>query len=110
MGSDSFINYVASVGIEITEVINAKGNGNLLPQNIEPFFSILESLGSKVVIILTDLDDDGCITLTKKRISARPNDIVIIAVKKIEAWFLACTPSMHKLLQDDSFECRFPEN
>ncbi len=108
--SDNFKSFLTAVSIEITTVINAEGSGNLLPHNIGPFIEILESEGSKIIIILTDLDEDACITLTKKRVNARPNDIVIIAVKAIESWFLACTSSMRKILNDANFEFQFPEN
>lgn len=81
----------------------------MLPHNIQPYTAILESLGAKFIIIVTDLDDDSCITETKNRISARKQDIMIVAVKKIEAWFLACTPAMRKLLGQPSFEYPNPE-
>ena len=34
LSSMAFRNYCASIGLEITDVINAEGSGNLLPHNI----------------------------------------------------------------------------
>lgn len=56
-----------------------------LPHNIVGYTERLEKEGARIIVILTDLDDDSCITETRNRISARAQDVVIVAVKKIEA-------------------------
>jgi hypothetical protein len=108
--SDRFRELLATMNIESLPVIDAKGAGNLLPHNISGYIERLEKQGAQTIFILTDLDEDICITKTKERISARPQDIVVIAVKKIEAWFLACTPTMRKLLGESGFSFPSPEN
>lgn len=110
LSSDTFTRLLASLNIEPLQIIDAKGSGNLLPHNISGYVERLEKAGAQTIMILTDLDEDICITKTKERISARQQDIVIIAVKKIEAWFLACTPAMRNFLQDDDFTFPLPEN
>lgn len=107
--SASFIHLLASLNIELLQVINAEGCENLLPHNIKPYTTILENLGAQHIVIVTDLDDDSCVTETKNRISARKQDIVIVAVKKIEAWFLACSASMSHLIQMPQFKFDKPE-
>lgn len=96
--SDTFRKLLASLNLEPLPVINAGGSGNLLPHNIGGYTESLEKQGAAAIVILTDLDDAACITKTKQRLSARSQDIVVIAVKQIEAWFLACTPILHQLL------------
>ncbi len=108
--SDPFRQLLASLKIESLPVIDAGGSGNLLPHNISGYIASLEKGGATVIVILTDLDEDICITKTKERIGARSKDIVIIAVKKIEAWFLACTPVMQKILNQPNFIFANPEN
>jgi hypothetical protein len=108
--SESFKHLPTSLNIESLRVINAEGSGNLLPHNIGEYVTILEKEGTEAIIILTDLDEDICITQTKERISARKQDIVVIAVKKIEAWFLACGPAMWHLLKQPDFHFATPEN
>jgi hypothetical protein len=110
MQSETFRNFLTNHNIELVNTIDAGGAGNLLPHNITGYIDILEKAGAQKIIILTDLDQDVCITKTKERISARTQDIVIIAVKQIEAWFLACTPAMQALLKDPAFTFSFPEN
>lgn len=97
-----FFDYLKSLGIEfVPEVINAKGNGNLLPHNISESSEYLEDNGATVIIILTDLDTDQCITKTKERISPIANQIVVISVKEIEAWFLSDSTAMSRLLKQN---------
>jgi hypothetical protein len=107
--SAAFGDLLRSLNIESLQVINSEGCDNLLPHNIGPYTTILENAGAHFIVIVTDLDDDSCITETKKRISARKQDVVIVAVKKIEAWFLACSPAMRKLLGRDEFTFPNPE-
>jgi predicted ATP-dependent endonuclease of OLD family len=106
---DTFRQLLLSLNVESLPVINAGGSGNLLPHNIEGYIARLERERAKAIIILTDLDEDLCISKTTKRIGARPKDIVIIAVKKIEAWFLACSPAMEKMLGVAKFDFANPE-
>jgi hypothetical protein len=108
--STSFGDLLRSLNIELLQVINAEGCDNLLPHNIGPYTAILENVGAQFIIIVTDLDDDTCIAETKNRILARKQDVVVVAVKKIEAWFLACTPAMRKVLGHPGFECADPED
>jgi hypothetical protein len=80
--SDSFKNLLESLNIESLPVINAKGSGNLLPHNIAGYVNRLGKEGARVIVILTDLDENICITKTKRRISARQQDVVVIAIKR----------------------------
>jgi predicted ribonuclease YlaK len=109
MQSPAFRTFLTDNNIALVNTINAEGSGNLLPHNIAGYIQTLEKAGAERILILTDLDQDVCITKTKTRISARPQDIVIIAVKQIEAWFLACTTAMQALLRDPNFLFTFPE-
>tara|TARA_R110002124_G_scaffold9577_3_gene49122 strand:- start:331 stop:903 length:573 start_codon:yes stop_codon:yes gene_type:complete len=106
-----FQNYLLSIGIEcVKPVIDADGNGNLLPNNIENHVIRLKHKGAERIVILTDLDEDVCVTRTKNRIIANEDDfmIVVVAVKQIESWFLADSKTMSLLLKRD-FEYDFPE-
>jgi len=108
--SDSFRQLLARLNLESLPVIDAAGADNLLPHNITGYISRLEKEGAHAIVILTDLDEDICITETKNRINARAQDTVVIAVKKIEAWFLACTVAMRMLLGEPGFSFGNPED
>lgn len=92
----------------IGEVNDAGGNMNLLPNNIEKIKNNFLKIGAEKIIILTDSDNDTCIALTRNRIGLSDNQIVIVAVKQIEAWFLADTITINKMIKTD-FKFEFPE-
>jgi hypothetical protein len=106
--SDKFQEFLTSINLHLVNVINATGSGNLLPHNIKGYIESLEKDDAEVIFILTDLDNDVCITKTKERIKAREKDVVIIAVKKIEAWFLANDLAMRLLLNNPDFSYPAP--
>ncbi len=108
--SRQFQEYLLSLGLDfVKEVVDATGNGNLLPHNIEPYSQILKSKGATIIIILTDLDKDQCITLTKNRVAPLDNHVVTVSVKEIEAWFLADEEAMRTFLKDGDFKIEYPE-
>ncbi|GAB3774104.1 hypothetical protein GCM10028818_16450 [Spirosoma horti] len=90
-------------------IIDAKGNGNLLPHRIEALRQELLDRNVQKIIVLTDLDADSCISLTRQRISERDDQIIIVAVKQIESWFLGDTPTLQALLNDSAFKFDQPE-
>ncbi len=107
--SNTFNNFLQDLGINLVNVINAEGCGNLLPHNIEGYISSLEKQGAQKIVIITDLDDATCFTLRKQQIKPRVQDTVIIAVKEIEAWYLADSLTMSRLLRLQHFTCEHPE-
>lgn len=107
--SKKFQDYLLRIGIDLVEpIIDAKGGGNLLPDNSKEYLNTLWSNGVQKIVVLTDLDDDACITLTKQRITTNEKRIVIVAVRKIESWFLADSETLSLLLKQ-KFEFTQPE-
>jgi hypothetical protein len=107
--SADFKNILASYKLQLVNAIDATGNGNLLPKNITPFIESLKDGGAEKIFILTDLDEDVCITKTKERINAPETTIVIISVKQIEAWFLADSATLSKVFGKE-YQFDLPEN
>lgn len=97
------------MNINRINVVNAEGCGNLLPHKISEYIESLEKKGAEKIVIVTDLDEVECITKRKEQIQARPQDTVIIAVKELEAWFLADSMAMKALLRSQHFFHEFPE-
>lgn len=107
--SDTFKVLLNQLGLHSIGVINVQGNGNLLPHNIKSHRENLFDKGASIIFILTDLDQDQCITKTRSRITEYENQIIIVAVKQIESWFLADDIAMNTIFKGNySFE--FPEN
>jgi hypothetical protein len=93
----------------VPEIIDAEGNGNLLPYNIAPYTKALIDKGATKIFILTDLDEDQCITKTKKRIGTPSQHVICVSIKTIEAWFLADVAAIRNFLSFPDFDCATPE-
>lgn len=93
----------------IPEIIDAKGNGKLLPHYISEFTDILKDKGATKVFIISDLETNPCVTKTKERI--KPGEIhqCVISKKTIESWFLADTAAMRNYLGSSDYVCENPE-
>ncbi len=91
------------------KALDATGNGNLLPKNIAPMINNLLDEGAEKIFILTDLDEDECITKTKERIKAPSEIVTIVSVKQVEAWFLADSQTLSVLLGEIDFRFQHPE-
>lgn len=86
-------------GIVVTHpVVNARGGGNLLPQNIEPSIAQIQLSQPDHIVILTDLEREASEELVRQRIGEKHTDLIFIAVKALEAWYLADSEAMKKWL------------
>ena len=107
--SENFKSILSSLKLTSVGVINVEGNGNLLPQNIKIHQENLFESGATLIFVLTDLDKDLSVSQTRLRITESENQIIIVAVKQIESWFLADHTTMNVIFKDNySFEN--PEN
>lgn len=108
--SKAFQQWLSQNGFRcILPAIDAKGGSNLLPNRIEALREELLSQNVQNIVILTDLDTGNCITATRQRIIERPDQIIVVAVKQIEAWFLSDTSTLQTLFSDPTFTFDQPE-
>ena len=64
------------------------------------------------IVVLADLDPDNrvpCVEKRKKLIGSQGIDLVLVAKKAMESWFLADTEAMRRWLGDDTFYEVAPE-
>lgn len=108
--SKNFRTFLKELNFEFVEnVIDAKGGGNLLPKYLEDQVEKLQEKGATHILILADQEDAPCITSVKLRIDPDENHIIVVAVKAIEAWFLADLNAISKYLSF-KYECKKPED
>lgn len=108
--SSAFQQTLTDLGLVcIKPIEDADGNGNLLPHNIEPIRTKLFTAGADKIFVLTDLDKDANVMATKQRISELPNQIIIIAIKAVESWFLADSLLLSELM-NTNIHIEHPEN
>ena len=91
----------------IDPVVDAAGNGNMCSRNIEALVKgIRIQANPDKVVVLADLDPETCapcVQERKKIIGSQDIDLVAIAKKAMESWFLADTEAMRRWLSDDTF-------
>ena len=92
----------------VGQVVNAAGN--MCSRNVEDKVRLLRiEANPDKVVVLADLDPDGrvqCVRERKKNIIGSQDidiDLVAIARKALESWFLADTEAMCRWLGDDTF-------
>ena len=97
----------------VDPVIDAAGSGNMCSRNIGVLVGNLRAEANPdKVVVLADLDPDTCAPCVQARkdiIGSQDIDLVAIARKAIESWFLADTEAMRRWLGDDTFWEAAPE-
>ena len=98
--SGQFRDYLSQLNLHcIDPGINVGGGNNLLPEYLNEHTQKLNRSGAEYIIILSDLDEDQCITANKERIQPLEDQQVIVAVQQLEAWFLADHEAISKALK-----------
>lgn len=97
----------------VDPVVNAGGNGNMCSRKIGIFVEKLRiQAAPDKVVVLADLDPDQCapcIEERKKIIGMDGVDLVVVARKAVESWFLADTEAMRRWSGNDQFHEPEPE-
>ncbi|MCF6355554.1 MAG: DUF4276 family protein [Candidatus Polarisedimenticolaceae bacterium] len=95
-------------------IVDAGGNGQMCSHNI---VILVEKLRIQAtpdkVVVLADLDPDSCAPCVEKRkeiIGSAGIDLVVIARKAMESWFLADTEAMRCWTEDNTFHEEYPES
>lgn len=107
--SENFLETLGQLQLNFIDVIDVEGGGNLLPETLEDSINLLMNRGADQIIIVTDLEDAPCITSVKSRIDSDSGCIVIVAVRAIEAWFLADTAAISTFI-GRNYQCGEPED
>ncbi len=107
--SENFRQILENLELDYVEdVIDADGCGNVLPRNSDDEIESLLKQGATRILILTDQEGAPCITSVKQRVDPDGNNIVVIAVKAFEAWFLADTSAISTFMKHN-LQCDKPE-
>lgn len=110
--SSSFKEFIRDMNLLSVGEFDAKGRDQLLNKNarIEDFFKIFNDLNAERVFILSDLENDPCISYYKNRLyNYSILKIDVVAVKAIEAWLLSDSTTLSFLLKE-RFTYDDPEN
>lgn len=94
---------------KVAPTIDAKGGGNLCPQNMQVFVEQVKVFNPDKIFILTDLECDPCVEKTKERLGDCDICVVVLAKKAIEAWFLADSEILKKFTNEELSYFEYPE-
>ena len=106
--SEQFQNWILNAGLELVGIRPVGSKNQYWEDRFESHLSILNDLNCDQIIILVDLDNDSCITETKRLIKTGINQHVIVSVKEFENWFLADFQALGKLVSKEVY-VEFPE-
>lgn len=110
INSDAFKQWLAQQGLELCRpALDAKGGGNLLPQNLGELVNVINAHAPQYIVILTDLEDAVSTDVIRQRIGTEYTHLVFVAVKAIEAWFLADTMALNSWLKTQGVVEAAPE-
>ncbi len=110
INSNAFKQWLAQQGLELCRpALDAKGGGNLLPQNLGDLVNVINAHAPQYIVILTDLEDAVSTEVVRQRIGTEYTHLVFVAVKAIEAWFLADTTALNSWLKTQGVVEEAPE-
>jgi len=100
-------------GLEVIDpVVNVSGNGNMCNRKIGVYVEKMRRFNPDKIVVLADLDPEKCapcITARRMIIGDCGADLVVIARKALESWFLADTEAMRRWAGDEGFVEPVPE-
>ena len=108
--SPAFSNFLQNHSFQLVgDVVNLEGKGQLNTSRMKTQVQLLRDQGAERVFVLRDMDDAPCLTAVKQEVY-QANDVKIcVAVKELEAWFLADSTTLTTIFQHE-FQFSFPES
>jgi hypothetical protein len=98
--SAAFATYLGKQGIElVSDVVNLEGKGALNTARMQTQVQVLRDKGAEHIIVLRDLDDAPCFTSAKQEVFQAYDVKICIAVRELEAWYLADSQTLSTIFQ-----------
>lgn len=109
--SEAFSSWLRTMNLQLIEpVVDAKGAGNLLPNNIGDMILTLKKGDADYIFILTDLEKAPSIQDVKDRLAHAEVEDCFVTVLAIESWFLASTEPLRSWLPCEKAYIDEPES
>ncbi|MEA5457556.1 hypothetical protein VB796_00815 [Arcicella sp. LKC2W] len=105
----SFISFLQTMNLELVAVQETGSKNQFYEERINSHRQILIDKGATHILTLLDLDKDGCITITKQKLSVFTNQEIVVAVKEFENWYLADSIAISHFL-GKTINVDYPEN
>lgn len=101
-----FSTFLSDSGLELVdEIINIGGKSKLKPdaEEMQNSINILRDQGAAWIIVLRDMDDAPSFKVVKDEVLQQDGVMICIAVKELEAWFLADSKTMSALFKTEFY-------
>ncbi|UTA67077.1 MULTISPECIES: DUF4276 family protein [Emticicia] len=96
--SDIFKNWLSSFNIELASVQETGSINQFFDGRFESHRALMLKKGVDFIVALIDLDKEPCLVQHKNKVNAKETDIVAVAVKEFESWYLADSDALSKVL------------
>ena len=107
--SSAFVSFLQNTGLELVgDVVNLEGKGELKTARMSTQVQLLRDQGAVRIFVLRDMDDAPCLTFVRQEVYQAADVKVCVAVKELEAWFLADSETLSTIFQQD-FHFSLPE-
>lgn len=93
-----FEQLLQNFNVELIGVVETGSKTQYFEDRLLKHREILLDKGAEKIIVLLDLDRDTCITFTKQDIREFDDQIIIVAVKEFENWYLADSAALSNLI------------
>lgn len=106
--SPAFQQMLQRMGLQTAgDIVDVRGRTNLLSNRADSIRQLLLQSGAEKIVMLTDKEDTACYSSLKALINT-PIDLIAVANRTVEAWFLADSQTLSTLFQTN-FYCESPE-
>jgi hypothetical protein len=104
LGSAGFHVFLSKAGVtNVYDVQNVKGKDNLLTDTATSLAQILRDKGATHILVLRDLDDLPDRETAQKEVIRAIDLSVCVAVRELEAWFLADSDTLSAIFKTSFF-------
>lgn len=109
LSSDAFTRFLTDCGLKLVDrIINVRGKNNLNTSVAHSQAQILRDQGAQWIVVLRDLDELENKEAARKEVIDGDDVLVYVAIKELEAWFLADSETISKIFKTNFFH-EWPE-
>lgn len=102
--------FLSENNIEVVSLQDGKGGNILNAEKLNQKKAICREADAEHIVLITDLEDESCYTNKKSAIDLSDTSLILISRKAFEAWFLADTDTIRKVINSTDYNCDNPEN
>ncbi len=96
LNGENFKNLLNSYNIALISVQETGSINQFFEDRFESHRAFMLTLGVDFIIALIDLDKEPCLVVHKNKVNIIENEVVVVAVKEFESWYLADSDALYR--------------